>query len=132
MFSGCRMFVWFISVSRFLYRLDRLSRLNGFTPVMVGALYSLLFGVNLDSLLKTVPWPIMVYFYKLWLGWRVASLELIPHLLSISTYLFIRFGSRRFNSKWNMFEWTWKERGRMWLFLWMRIWWVHVYYKILI
>ena len=31
-------------------------------------------------MLKAVPWPIMVYFYKLLLGWRVVSLELIPHL----------------------------------------------------
>ena len=41
MFSGCRLFMWFISVSRFsfLYRLDRwFSRLNGLTLVIFGAL----------------------------------------------------------------------------------------------
>ena len=45
------------------------------------ALYSLLFSVSQGSVLKTVLWPIMVYFYKLWLGWRGISLALIPHLL---------------------------------------------------
>ena len=51
----------------------------------LGALYSLLFGVSLDSVLKTELKPIMVYFYKLWLGRRVVSLALTQHLL-ISTY----------------------------------------------
>ena len=32
------------------------------------------------SVLKAGPWPLMVYFYKLLLGWRVVSLALIPHL----------------------------------------------------
>ena len=44
------------------------------------ALYSLLFGMSQDSVLKPLPWPIMVYFYKLLFGWRVVSLALIPHL----------------------------------------------------
>ena len=44
------------------------------------ALYTLLFGVSLSSVLKTLPWPIMIYFYNLWRGWSVVSLSLIPHL----------------------------------------------------
>ena len=47
--------------------------------------YSLLFGVSQGSVLKAVHWPIMVYFYKFLIGWRVVSLALTPHL-SISTY----------------------------------------------
>ena len=39
--------------------------------------YRPLFGVSRGFVLKTVPWPIMFYFYKLWLGWRVVSLALI-------------------------------------------------------
>ena len=39
-----------------------------------------MFGVSQGSVLKTVPWIIMVYFYTLWLEWRVVSLALIPHL----------------------------------------------------
>ena len=40
----------------FLYRLDSwFSRLNGFTVVNFGALYSLLFGVDQGSVLKAVP-----------------------------------------------------------------------------
>ena len=76
-------FMWFISVFcfSFLYRLNRcFSRLNGFTLVIFWALLSLLIGVSKSSVLKTVLWPIMVYFYKLLLGWRVVSLALIPHL----------------------------------------------------
>ena len=46
--------------------------------LIFGALNSLLFSVSLDSVLKTVPCPIMVYFNKLCLGWRVVSLALIP------------------------------------------------------
>ena len=38
----------------------------------------LLFG---GTVLKTALWLLMVYFYILWLGWRVVSLALIPHLL---------------------------------------------------
>ena len=39
-------------------------------------------------MLKGVPWPIIVYFYKLLLGWRVVSLALIPHFpISINTSL---------------------------------------------
>ena len=60
--------------------------LNGFTLVIVGDFYSWLFRVSQGSVLKAVPWPIMVYFYKLLLGWRVVSLALIPHLpISIDT-----------------------------------------------
>ena len=70
--------MWFISVSRFsfLYRLypPWFSRLNDFTLIIFGALYSLLFGVMQGSVLKTVPSPIMIYFYKFWLGWRVVSI----------------------------------------------------------
>ena len=58
MLSGCRLFMWFISVSpfSFLYRLDRwFSRLNGFTLIIFKALYSLLFGVSQSSVLKAVP-----------------------------------------------------------------------------
>ena len=40
------------------------SLFNGFTLVILGALYSLLFGASLGSVLKTVPWPIIVYFYN--------------------------------------------------------------------
>ena len=42
-------------ITRFLYRLDRwFSSLNGFTLVILGALYSLLFGVSQGSVLVTV------------------------------------------------------------------------------
>ena len=88
MFSGCRLFMRFISVSSFtfLYRLDRwFSCLNGFTLVIFWALYCLLFGVSQSSVLKAVPWSIMVYFYKLLIGWRVVSFALIPHLPSFQT-----------------------------------------------
>ena len=65
----------------FLYRLDRwFSRLNGLTLVIFWVLYNVLIDVSQGSVLKAVPWPIMVYFYKLLLGWRVVSLALIPHL----------------------------------------------------
>ena len=85
MSSGCRLLMWFISVSGlvfFKYRLDRrFSILNGFILVIFWALYNLLFGVSQGTVLKTVLWPIMVYFYKLLLGWRVFSFALIPHLV---------------------------------------------------
>ena len=76
-------------VSHFLNRLDRwFSRSKGFTLVIFGELYSLLFAVSQCSVLKIVLWSIMVYFYKLWLGWREVSLALIPHvLISIVRYL---------------------------------------------
>ena len=45
------------------------------------ALYSLLFCMSQGSLWKTILWPIMVFYYKLLLRWRVVSLTLIPHLL---------------------------------------------------
>ena len=94
----CFSFLVFIQIRRFV------SRLNGFTLVIFGALYSLLFGVGLCSLLQVVLWFIMVYtlqivtwvkncligtrtltknmvsFYKLLLGLRVVSLALISHL----------------------------------------------------
>ena len=67
------------------------SRLNGFTLVILGALYSLLFGESRCSVLKTVIWPsIIVYFFKLWLGWRVVLLALIPHLLIYLLGFFFR------------------------------------------
>ena len=81
----------FISDSRFsfFFYIDKtvawFSRLNGFTLVIFGALHSLVFGVSQGSVLKTELWPIMVYFYKLWLGWRVVSLAHIPYLF-ISIY----------------------------------------------
>ena len=37
-------------------------------------------------MLKTVLWPMMVYFYKLCRGWRIVSLALTPNLL-ISQYI---------------------------------------------
>ena len=79
----------------FLYILDRWSSpLNGFTLVILGALNSLLFGVSQGSVLKAV--PIMVYMYKLLLGWSVVSLGLIPHLpmctCSVSTARKIKDG----------------------------------------
>ena len=63
-----------------------LNGLNGFTLVIFGALYSLLFSVSQSSVLKAVPWPIMIYFYKVLLAWRVVSLALLPHL-PISMYI---------------------------------------------
>ena len=39
---------------------------------------------------EAVPWPIMFYFYKLLLGWRVVSFAVIPHL-PISIYLLGRY-----------------------------------------
>ena len=37
----------------------------------------------------SIPWPIMVYFYKLLFWWRVVSLALIPHLpISIFNMIF--------------------------------------------
>ena len=71
----------------FFYRLDRwFSRLNGYTLVIVWALYSLLFGVSTGFLLKAVPWPIICYFYKWLLGWRVVPMALMPYLpISIDT-----------------------------------------------
>ena len=70
----------FVKMIDWVDRYSWFSRLNGFTLVMVGSIYSLLFGVSQSSVLKTVLWTIMVYFYKLWLGWGVFSLALIPHL----------------------------------------------------
>ena len=69
MYSSCRLHVYFVltcfSWIVFIW-LDRwFSRLNGLTLVMFGPLYSLLFGVSQGSVLKAVPWPIMIYFYKL-------------------------------------------------------------------
>ena len=59
MFCSCRLLMWFISVFRFsgfFYRLDRwFFRLNGFTLLILLALYSLLFDVSQGSVLKTVP-----------------------------------------------------------------------------
>ena len=57
MFSSCRLLMWFISVSRFLYyKLDRwFSSSNSFTiNSQFGALYSLLFGICQGSVLNTV------------------------------------------------------------------------------
>ena len=42
-------------------------QMNGFTLVIFRALYSLLFGVSQGSVLKAVPWPIMVYFINCYL-----------------------------------------------------------------
>ena len=44
------------------------------------------FGVSQGSMLKTILWPIMFYFYKLLFGWRVVSLALISHLPIISNH----------------------------------------------
>ena len=55
MFSSCRLLMWFISVSRFLHKLDRwFSRLNSFTLLIFAALYSLMFIVSQGSMLKTI------------------------------------------------------------------------------
>ena len=52
----CNLYVFLVSRSFILYRLDRwFSRLNGFTLVIFGALYSLLFGVSQCSVLKAIP-----------------------------------------------------------------------------
>ena len=74
-----------------VYILDRwFTRLNGFTLVTD----SLLFGVSQGSVLKAVPWPMMIYFYILLFGWRVVSLALIPHLpISISFWKQIAQGN---------------------------------------
>ena len=45
-----------------------------------GVLYSLLFGVSQGSVVKAVPWPLMVYFNEWLLEWRVVSFALMPHL----------------------------------------------------
>ena len=52
------------------------------------ALCNLLFGVSIGPFLKTVLWPIMVIFYKFWLGCKVVSWTLTPQLLlSVSSYI---------------------------------------------
>ena len=68
----------------FFYRLDRwFSRLNGFN--FLGPLCSLMFGVSQSSVLKAVPWPIMVYFHCYLDG------ELLHwHSYTIFLYLYVR------------------------------------------
>ena len=74
----------------YIYRLDcRFSCFNGFSLVIFGALYSLLFGVSQGFMLKAIPWPIMVFFYILLFGWRVVSLALIPHVLYLHVQIYI-------------------------------------------
>ena len=73
-------------VSRFLYRFDRwFSRLDGLSHVIFRALYSLLFGVSQGFVLKTVLWPIMVNFYKLWLGWESCLIG----IYTTSSYIYL-------------------------------------------
>ena len=75
-----------------IFIICRFSCLNGFKIVIFGGLYSLLFIVSQGSVLMAILWPIMVYFCKLWHGWKLFSLELIPHLLiSIYTILYKPF-----------------------------------------
>ena len=87
LFIGYHLSMWFLKeflVSCFLFFLYRLysgfSFLNDFTLVILRAQVAVL-SVNQGSMLKAVLWSIMVYFYKLWLGWRDISLALKPHLL---------------------------------------------------
>ena len=51
--------------------------------------YRLLFGISQGSVLKTILWPLMVHFYKLWLGWRVVSLALTFSYTHLSTVAMI-------------------------------------------
>ena len=73
----------------FLYKLDRWVSIF-FTLVIFfrSVIALILFGLSKGFVLKTVLWPIMIYYYKLWLGCRVVSLALIPHLL-IDMYTFV-------------------------------------------
>ena len=82
-------------VSSFLYRLDHwFSTMNEwfYTRQFLGPfIISLLFDVSQGSLLKTVLWPIMVYFYKLRLEWRVVLFALnciykYKHCLEIQSF----------------------------------------------
>ena len=67
--------------SFFIYIRPLIFPFEWFLHMFFEALCSLLFGVSQGSVLKTVFWPKIVYFYKLLLGWeRVDSLALIPHL----------------------------------------------------
>lgn len=45
-----------------------------FTLVIFRVLYFLLFGLSLCSVLKAVLLPIMIYFYKFWLGKKVVCI----------------------------------------------------------
>ena len=85
MYSSCCLFMLFVYVSRFSFFLFYIDWTVGFSfewffTCHFGALYSLLFGVSQGSVLKAVPWPIIVYFCKLLFGWRVVWLALITHL----------------------------------------------------
>ena len=57
------------------YLFKRLNLLQVLVPVLssvvvvFGALHILLFGVSQGSVLMTVLWSLMVYLFKLWLGW---------------------------------------------------------------
>lgn len=49
-------------------------------------------------LLKTALSATMVYFYKMWFGWRVLSLALIPYLLiSMISYGFVLFFKKMYS-----------------------------------
>ena len=64
-------FVDEVLVSHFLYKLHRwFSTFVYYYTSNFLALYSLMFWVSQSSVLKTVIWPKMVYFYKLRLGWE--------------------------------------------------------------
>ena len=141
MFIDCRLLMWFLSVSSFLNILDLwFSRINGITLVICRVCYSLLFGVNQDSVLKNVLWTIIIYIrasvfsvemFYIWpfiLGHLIVFNHLISHVVTLASFphsSFFYTNELDFSFSWGVFAIKRFEKKCPWIFCWHNVNWSH-------